>query len=453
MLGYRPHKWQSEFAQVALELLPDGRLAYDTVVALLPRRGGKTVLGLSAICHRGNAFNDEIGPQMSLSTMQSGIDSRAMFKDTWLPVLNSSDFKGTFREVFQISHEQIRWANGSVHSVRAPKVGAGVGGDLDMWLNDEAWHFDSSDFDSAIWPASGTRPMSQKWILSMAGDLTSSYLADKRDLGRSLCELGANTGTCYIEFSADETDDIDDELTWWATHPALGKTMSIEKMRSFHQEMKRADFAKEFLGIWPTGRSEPVIDGDLWAACTDEHSTMAGELCYAIDSPESQSESSISAAGARADGRMHIELLAADRGLDWVVRFAPAIQARNPGRWAMDSKSGARAILPDLQKAGMAVTLTNLTDACAGAGAFFNAIKNGRLAWLGARKQPQLDASVRGAAKRTIGQTWAWARSPGIDSTPLQSASLAHWTASQPATVTGPINNWNPWDIGKRRKI
>jgi hypothetical protein len=448
----RPHPWQSSFADVALEVLESGGFAYDTVVALLPRRAGKTVLGLAAIAHRGNAFTDEIGPQLSLSTMQSGIDSRAMFKESWIPTLEGSPFRGTFEPIWQISHEQIRWANGSVHSVRAPKVGAGVGGDLDFWLNDEAWHFEDGDFDSAIWPASATRTMAQKWVLSMAGDQSSTYLAEKRDLGRSLVELGVNTGTCYLEFSADDDADVDDENVWWATHPALGRTMSIAKMRTFHVNMKRADFAKEFLNIWPTGRAAPVIDVEKWLRCADETSAIAGPLFYAIDAPENLTEASVVACGARADGVLHLELVAAERGVDWLKRFVPALQAASPGSWAMDSKSGARIVLPDLTRAAVTVTLTNLSDACAGAGALFNAINEGTIRWLGPRRQGPLDAAVKAATKRTIGQTWAWARTPGIDSSPLVAGSLAFWIAQQPPVATGPLNSWSPMDLLRSRR-
>jgi hypothetical protein len=451
MLGYAElHPWQRAGLDVAYEVDELGRLVYQRVIWLVPRRAGKTVTGLSAIVHRGHAFG-ELGRQLSMSTMQSAIDSRAMFKDVWLPQLERSSFAGTFTPVHQISHEQVRWEGGSVHSVRAPKVGSGVGGDVDLWLDDEAWHWTSSDFEGAVLPTMGTRTDPQVWHTSMAGDTDSARLIELRDLGRDLVAAGVNTGTCYLEFSAADDDDPMDEQTWWRVHPALGRTLTVERLRTFAQSMPPATFAKEFLNVWPTRRAAGVIDPELWDACADPSSAIAGDRVWlGVDALPNAEQSSIVACGLRDDGVPHLELVRSDRGITWLEEAVPAIADANPkARWCMDARSGARAVLPKLHRAGVKVVETNVVDACSGALALFNAIRERSVRWLGPVAQPPLDAAVRNAQRRHVGEAWTWKRTPGIDSTPLVAASLAFWTAQQPDDEERDEYQWRPWQLGR----
>jgi hypothetical protein len=443
MLGFTPHRWQEEFLDVAYEVDDSGRLVYDQIVALLPRRSGKTVLDLTVISHRGHAFRD-IAPQRSLSMMQSSIDSRSMFRDTWLPILERSEFAGTYRPHLQLSHEQIRWQTGAIHSVRAPLLTAGVGSDLDLWICDEAWCHESDKIEGAIAPTMATRVDPQRWFTSMAGDDSSALLIAKRDLGRELVELGVNIGTCYIEFSAPEDADPLDEAVWWMTHPALGNTMTIERLRSFAQQMDTALFAKEFLGIWPTGRAAEVIDSTRWAACADSGSTIAGDVWLAYRVDKDRANASIAAAGFTAAGRPHVEIVRSARGADWVVPMLTDIWAKqHPRLVAVDGKSAGASFIPKLEKAGVKVESLNLSDAVRGAGHFYDAVIEGRLAHL---DQPSLNTSVAGAVKRTIQNTFAWGDAPGIDSTPLKAATDALWVAQLPDD-TEPEYQWRPWDI------
>jgi hypothetical protein len=56
---------------------------------------------------------------------------------------------------------------------------------------------------------------------------------------------------------------------------------------------------------------------------------------------------------------------------------------------------------------------------------FYDAVVNGSLRYV---PRPALDAAVAGAAKRPLGDSWAWARRGlSVDICPLVAVSLARW--------------------------
>jgi phage terminase large subunit-like protein len=448
MLGWTLHPWQRAFADVALEVDDDGRLVYQTCIIIKPRRAGGTVLALSALVHRAHAF-EELGPQRLLSTMQSGSDSTAMFRQTWLPRLEASEFADTYNEYLLASHERIEWENGSIHNIRAPKVGAGVGGDLDFWLDDEAWHWESTDFEEAVWPASLTRTDAQHWVVSMAGDDTSKNLIAKRDLGRSLVEMGVNEGVCYVEYSADpETDDLESEEVWKRVHPALGRSFPISKLRAQRQKATSLEaFAKEYLNVWPTGHAASLFDAEQWASRADRRSTISGTVFAAIDARPDRSSACIVVGGKRADERVHVEVVKMDSGLGWVVDHLRAMKAKQPiAKVALDGKNAAASLIHELEKAGFEVEVFGTTEAVRAAGAFFDAVAEDRMRWLGADAQPPLHDAVMGAAKRQLQGAFAWAAVPGTDISPLVASSMVLWTALTHVEPEVVEYGWRPWD-------
>ena len=447
LLGWELHPWQREALDVAMEIGDDGKLIYSTVVLLVPRRAGKTVLGLSALVHRAHAFE---GRQLSVSNMQSGIDSRAMFRDSWIPTLEASEFAGTFTPSHQISHEQIRWDNGSIHSVRAPGPKAGVGSDLDFWWADELWALPDDAMEGAILPTMATRPDPQTWLTSMAGTTSSEFLIQKRDLGRELVAADAREGTYYLEYSAPEDADPDDESVWWACHPALGRTVSIERLRTYHQSMERDEFAQHFLGIWRSDAKTPQpITEEVWRAHREDSPTSpAAQITtphVAIDVSPDRDRASVSVAGKRPDGRWQVEVIRNDEGTSWVPDFVAQVVAKaKPASVGLDSGASAAVLVPDLERAlsphRQRLTFLQYRDAARAAGALFSAFTEGDARHLA---QPALDLALAGAQRKMRGDLFTWARvSPSTDLTPLVSCSLALWLAMQ-----APAPREHDWSI------
>lgn len=434
-LGFDPHPWQREALDVAYEVDDDGRLVYGECIWLLPRRSGKTVIGLSTIVHRGHAFDDH---QRSLSNMQSGIDSRAMFRDTWLPILERSPFAGTYKPIHQISHEQIRWHHGPVHSVRSPGPKAGVGADLDLWLNDECWALPTDEMEGAILPTMATRSDAQVHHMSMAGTEESRFLIGKRDLGRELVDAGIREGTFYLEFSAPPDADPLDERLWHRHHPAVGRTITVERLRRFAQSMPLAEFAQHFLGIWrDVARPPAIIDADAWAAHLEKaprsKAARLVDVHLVVDCAPDATRSSVAAAGTRTDGRRQVDVIRNDDGTSWVADVVEELVARHrPASVAVNDIGPASTLAPDLERRlrrhRVDLVRLNYGDAARAAGAFIQAFTEGDARHLG---QPALDAALAGAAKKVRGDLFTFARVGAADITPLISAALALWQATR----------------------
>src|SRR5262245_60313361 len=129
-LGYPLMPWQRHVADVALEVDPStGRLAYRTVIVTVPRQSGKTTLLLGVAAHRALGFGQQ---QNIVYSAQTGLDARKKFVDDWLPVLERSPLASAFTKRLTNGQEQLRWRNGSRHSIAATTDTAVHGQTIDL---------------------------------------------------------------------------------------------------------------------------------------------------------------------------------------------------------------------------------------------------------------------------------------------------------------------------------
>jgi hypothetical protein len=94
----------------------------------------------------------------------------------------------------------------------------------------------------------------------------------------------------------------------------------------------------------------------------------------------------------------------------------------------LDGRGPAASLLHELKEADVPVETVGASEYANGCGLFYDLYDQHRLRHLG---QPELNASVRAAAKRDLGDAWAWSRRrSSADASPLISATLAVWAAS-----------------------
>jgi hypothetical protein len=211
--------------------------------------------------------------------------------------------------------------------------------------------------------------------------------------------------------------------------------------------MGAREFAVERLGIgdWPDldAAGDSPITLDSWQELEDEHSKAVTAVAFAFDVSPDRSSGSVSAAGRRADGRAHVELIARDDGTGWMVdRIVELTEAHENVGVLCDQVGPASSLIPELEKRGVTVTTTSATELARACGLLFDEVEQRTLRHLG---QKELAAAIRGAAKRELGDAWAWARKKAtVDITPLVSATLALWGAR---TVQPPKRSrWRPID-------
>lgn len=425
-LGTPLMPWQQQVADVALELDPiSGRFVYREVGLTVPRQSGKTTLILSVVFARALAERR----QNIRYTAQTGADARKKLIDDWLPAIEHTSFdkRGLFRTRLTNGHEALRFRNGSHVGLVATTKKAGHGGTLDMVLLDEAFAHPDARLEQALRPAMITRthPGSQLWVVSTAGTPEDSpYLWDKVEKYRQVVEATLTHSVCYFEWSAADELDPADPATWATCMPALGHTQSVEAIESEFQGMALNEFERAYLNRWKNATSDPVIPLADWNALRDPDSKMLDPVCLAFDVTPDGASSSICAAGHRADGLFHVEVVQTGAGTGWLPeRLAELVETHKPVALVCDPAGTAGGVLPKLSE--LDVTTTSAREHAQACSLLFDTVAQEGLKHLGT---PELAVALDGAVKRPLVDSWAWSRrSSSIDISPLVAVTLALW--------------------------
>jgi len=424
-LGTPLMPWQREVVDVAYEIDDEtGLLAYREVRLTVPRQSGKSTLMVSAMAHRCIAM----GPQQRVGyTAQTGRDARQRWDDEHVPMLQRSSLASKMRVSRGVGNEKIRWQNGSLWSLLAVTETAGHGSQLDLGVIDEAFAFADDRLEQAMKPAMITRKQPQLWIVSTAGTNDSLYLNDKTDDGRIRAAAGQISSVAFFEWSAPDDADIADEATWAACMPALGITVPVEAIRSDFESMRESEFRRAYLNQRQDRlAADPwqVIKEADWQACADPRSAIDSEPVLAIDVTPSRSMASICAAGVRADGLPHVEVVGNRPGTSWILEwFAEAGRVEKYRRVIIDPVSAANSLTPELRALGLQIEEVGYRQVAAGCGKFYDLVAQHQLRHI---DQVPLTAALAGAKRRNLGEAWAWhRRDPSVDVSPLVAATLA----------------------------
>ena len=425
--------WQAQVADVAGELLADGRPAYREVRVTVPRQSGKTTLILVVEVDRCLNWGER---QRSLYAAQDRNNSRAKWEEQ-AEMLRDTPLRRLFTVRRQTGLERWVFAKtGSTLGITASGESSGHGQTLDLGVIDEAFAQRDERLMQAFRPAMVTRPDAQVWVVSTMGTDESFFLHDRVDDGRARVEAGERQGVCYFEWSAGDDDDPDDPQTWWSCMPALGHTVTEEVIRADHDAMEPGEFARAYLNRRASG-GRPVIDPVSWAACRDSRSQLAGVPCFSLDVTPDRSAASIGVAGWRKDGRRHVEVVEHRPNTDWLVGRLREMERRwRPWPTVVDPGSPAGSQLVDLAAAGVATETVTAREYAQGCGQFFDAVVEGALRHL---EQPVLNLAVFAARKRPLGDAWAWARKTGGDISPLVAVTLAHYGLVKAGTGSAQI--------------
>jgi hypothetical protein len=418
--------WQQLLADVAMEVDPaTGLLAYREIDATLPRQSGKTTLELAVLVHRCRTW----ARSRVLYSAQDRIHARSKWEDDHVAALERSPFAGEFKVRYQRGDEAIRWANGSRHGITAPNEKAGHSDVLDVAVADEAWGLEDARLEQGLSPTMITRPQPQLWVVSTAGTHRSAYLRGKVDAGRARVGAGHRSTVAYFEWSAPEGSDPADPATWASCMPALGHTVTLAAVEAEFERLDLADFCRAYLNWWPgeIPADWQVIAEDLWRALADPDSAPVDPVAFAADVTPDRSHAAIGVAGRRLDGLGHAEVVDHRPGTGWVAgRLVELADRWQPCAIVVDDTGPAGSLVAPLEEAGLEVLKPTTRARAAADSGFYDAVTDSRA--LRYVPHPALDAAVAGAAKRPLGDAWAWARRGlTVDICPLVAISLASW--------------------------
>jgi phage terminase large subunit-like protein len=152
---------------------------------------------------------------------------------------------------------------------------------------------------------------------------------------------------------------------------------------------------------------------------------MTGTVTLGVDITPDRQWATIGVAGECRDGGVALEVIDHRGGVRWVVqRLLQLRDDHDPKAILLDPRSGAGSLIRPLTQAGVDVVEVPTADHVRACGDLFDAVVNHEISH---RHQPELDAAVAGATKRTVGDAWLWDRRAGTVISPLVALTLARW--------------------------
>jgi len=342
--------------------------------------------------------------------------------------------------------EGITLKNGQRLRFLARSKGSGRGFSCDRLIYDEAYDLPSSAVAASL-PTLSARPNPQVIYTSSAPLDTSDTL--KSVVARGNHKEGTDWASlAYHEYSADprgyDADehgnmialDLDDRRGWAHANPGLGRRIREPFILKERAAMTDIEFGRERLGIVDDVQINAVLKPEKWERLRDPESVVNDPVAFAFDTNPDRTWTSISVAGARADGKIHTELVDRLRGTGGVVdRLVGLVEDWEPKFVVVDAMSPAASLIPELAERGIEVHVTNTNEYGRACGKYFDLYDQELLRHPG---QTQLTAATENGTKRILAETgtWGWARKDSGDISPLVSSTLAVYgyflTAAEP---------------------
>lgn len=422
LLGAPLIPWQAQVAAVAGERLPDGALAYQRVVLVVPRRAGKSTLMLATALERGRTARR----RRAFYAAHRRETAADLWREDWFPAIEDSPLARFLKMRRANGSESITWApSGSTFKLMPADGDAMRSFRSELAMIDEAREFSADQgaaVEAGVFPTQATGLGGQTWIVSNAGGPHSTWLAQWRDRGRAAVESGATTGVAFFEWSADPAADPNDRAVWWGAHPGLGHHVRPEALEADFETMAVDAFACEYLGIWSTALVDTALV-DAWASTVDPDATVADPVAFGVETAVDRSRSVIVAAGGGPTPTL--ELVEDRPHGPWLVPRLRELTERHQARAvAWDAAGPANADAADIaaEVFGQAVGL-GARQMTAAAGGLYDAVRAGRVVH---RDDPALAAAVAAARWRTSGGSRLFDRRDPV-ALPLIAASLARW--------------------------
>lgn len=456
----RPLPWQRWLLIHALELRPDGRFRFRTVVVLVARQNGKTTI--VEVKNLWKMF--VLGVKLVIGTAQNLDISEESWDNAVEMVEGIPELAAELKHVDKTNGKKaLKLLSGSRWKIAAAsrRGGRGLSGD-DVNLDELREHQNWAAW-GAVTKTTLARPNPQIWAFSNAGDDSSAVLNDLQAKGRNAARRPevADPSLGLFEWSApDDTrctcsrpDDVhaagcrlQDRTVWAQANPALGYTMTEEALASALATDPEPIFLTECLCVHvselvPTWQ---VISREAWEGLTDPSVSpddRVGPVCLSAETTQDRSVSAIGIAFRTADGLSHIEVVNVKAGATWVVpRIKVLLDKYDVCAVVIDKVGAASSFVDDLEEEGIEVlqpTAAEVTDAY---GQFYDACLptpeddedvedvEPTVRHLG---QQALDDGVKGALTRRIGDREAWDRKAGPHMPPVVAVTFAHWGLAQ----------------------
>jgi hypothetical protein len=415
VVGIELLPWQRWWAIHAFELNEDGRFRFRTVLTMVARQNGKTVLmKLVALWKMYLGHAREV-----LGVAQT----RDVAKDTWQECIDlveddeelSSELASQPR--MANGQENFQLTNGARYRIAAANRKGGRSKSIDLlmideireWLDYEAW--------GAVSKTTMARKNSQTMAFSNAGDKRSVVLKTLRGSAIGL----KNKTLALFEWSAPEGCDLDDRDAWAMANPSMGYTIDEESILSALDSDPAPVFRTEVL-CQEVESLDEALDIAAWNSMSDARYIIGSiekpRIVLGVDVSLDGSHVALIAAAKAADGLIYVEPIdgwnstgeAAEHLEGWVNKIQPTALAWLPGGPSGPLATDIRGMattrfkgrvepLKVVEVSGVAVK-----ESCQG---LADLVASRRVAH---PADPMLDAHVLGAQRYDQGDGWRFAR-------------------------------------------
>lgn len=467
VLGIEPLPWQRWLLIHALELRPDGRFRFRTVIVLVARQNGKTTI--VEVKNLWKMFVLQV--PLVIGTAQN-LDISEESWDKAVEIVESvPDLAVEIKHIDKTNGKKaLRLTNGSRWKIAAAsrKGGRGLSGD-DVNLDELREHHNWSSW-AAVTKTTMARRNPQVWAFSNAGDDRSVVLNDLQAKGQAAAAnpAAADPSLGFFEWSAPDDvkctcgrpNDIhsadcrlQDREAWAMANPSLGYTVTEEGLASALSTDPEAVFRTECLcqRVESLVPDWAIIGRHAWEslAVTPVDRDLLKPVAFAVDVNPERSHASIGVAG-RYEGKTYVELAAYQRGTAWVVPWlVDRVEQYNPCAVVVAKNSPAGSLIPDIEAAGIEVVKPSTSDEAQAFGSFTDGVSpKDSEPTLSHPGQRPLDDAVKGAAQVDLGDgAHRWSRrSSLIDISPLTAVTLAAWGhATHAHLIEEETEPWVAW--------
>lgn len=453
-LGITLYPWQRWLLIHALELRPDGRFRFRTVLVLVARQNGKTTFlkvknlwklyVLRTLLVIGTAQNLD----MAEETWDEAVEIAESIPELAAEIAHVDKTNGK---------KALKLDGGPRWKITTATRKGGRTLAVDDVNLDELREHQTWDAWGAVTKTTMARPKAQVYAYSNAGDDKSVVLNALRETAMAtVTDPTVDPSLGLFEWSA--ADDVRctclrvpgkphdaecrlrDPLARAQGNPALGYGLLTDEaldsaMNTDPEPVYRTEnLCQRVETLTPEWQ---VIDQASWFAQEKPASQLVGRPAFGVYVPPDRSWAAIGTAGVSSLGGRHVEVTGDGfevldyrhyrPGTDWLVPRMVELDVHDPTVFVVDDKATVDAA----EVAGLQVHRATVGDVVTGCQMLFDGVTSHRDVWhIG---QDVVTAAVRGAVKRDVGGSWAWARRDlAVETTPVAAISLALMGHSTP---------------------
>lgn len=448
VLGVTLAPWQEYAVKRIFELGPDGRLRFRTVVILVARQNGKTLL-LKVI---GLFYMVILAPGETVLSAAQDLETAEDVHDEALELVKDVPAlrrRLAGRPSMKSGQRRFKFNNSSRWLAKASNRKAGRGKSNALVLFDEL----REQLDREAWAALSstilTRDKGMVIGFSNAGDSKSILLRGLREKATDQKD-DPDTRLLLLEWSADPDADLDDPEAIAQANPGIGFVHEWSSLLAERGSSTDVDWKTENLCQWVTALKPGPWAQGVWDDLMDPESRIADDspVVLSVDLPMDYAESSVMIAGYTDLGRTHMERIAHRPGDAWVARWIADRWDAIGAQYVVIQGRGAPAsgLVDSLVAAGIPVAKCQGADVTASFKEFYQAVQAGTVSHLG---QPSLDAAALQASMKATGdglRMWDRAKSAPIDIAPLIGATQAAYGLWNDLPVEGESNEASAYE-------